>query len=212
MGNLVKNICTRVREVTTIPFFAKLTPNVTNIVVIAKAAKEGGADGCTAINTVSGLMGLNAKGHAWPAIGKEKKTTYGGVSGNAVRPMALRAVSAIANALPGFPILATGGIDSADVTLQFLLAGASVMQVSSAIQNQDFTVVEDYITGLKTLLYMQTLEGVDDWDGQSPPTARTYKGKPAIDLQSALGKTLPNFGPFAKERASVYADLKKTED
>ena len=46
---------------------------------------------------------------AWPAVGKEQKTTYGGVSGNAIRPIALRAVSAIANSLPGFPILATGG-------------------------------------------------------------------------------------------------------
>ena len=117
--------------------------------------QEGGADGCTAINTVSGLMGLNSKGKAWPAIGAEQKTTYGGVSGNAVRPMALKAVSAIANALPGFPILATGGVDSADVALQFMMAGASVMQVSSAIQNQDFTVVEDYISGLKCLLYLQ---------------------------------------------------------
>ena len=49
----------------------------------------------TAINTVSGLMGVNSKGHAWPAVGVEKRTTYGGISGNAVRPMALRAVSAI---------------------------------------------------------------------------------------------------------------------
>merc|ERR1719361_1899578 len=84
---MVKNICTWVREAIKIPFFAKLTPNVTNIVVIARAAKEGGADGVTAINTVSGLMGLNAKGHAWPAVGQQKRTTYGGVSGNAVRPM-----------------------------------------------------------------------------------------------------------------------------
>lgn len=47
---------------------------------------------------------------AWPAVGKEQRTTYGGVSGNAIRPIALRAVSAIANSLPGFPILATGGL------------------------------------------------------------------------------------------------------
>lgn len=72
--------------------------------------------------------------------------------------MALRAVSAIGKALPGFPILATGGIDSADVTMQFLNAGASVMQVSSSIQNQDFTVIEDYITGLKALLYVQVIK------------------------------------------------------
>ena len=56
--------------------------------------------------------------------------------------------------MPGYPILATGGIDSADVALQFLQAGAPLLQVSSAIQNQDFTVIEDYTTGLRALLYM----------------------------------------------------------
>jgi dihydroorotate dehydrogenase len=65
---------------------------------------SGNADGVTATNTVSGLMGLKDNGAAWPSIGKEKKTTYGGVSGNAIRPIALRAVSAIGNAIPGFPI------------------------------------------------------------------------------------------------------------
>ena len=89
----------------------------------------GNADGVTATNTVSGLMGLKGQGQAWPNIGKEKRTTYGGVSGNAIRPIALRAVSAIANAIPGFPILATGGIDSAEAGLQFLHAGASALQV-----------------------------------------------------------------------------------
>lgn len=90
----------------------------------------GKADGVTVTNTVSGLMGLKADGSPWPGIGREKKTTYGGVSGNAIRPIALRAVSAVARALPGFPILATGGIDSADVGLQFLQAGATVLQVN----------------------------------------------------------------------------------
>merc|ERR1719328_562703 len=86
-------------------------PHGTSVLQIARAAQEGGADGVTAINTVSGLMGLNAKGNAWPSVGNEKKTTYGGVSGNAVKPMALKAISSIAKNLPGFPILATGGID-----------------------------------------------------------------------------------------------------
>ena len=83
----------------------------------------------TATNTVSGLMGLRSDATAWPAIGQQKRTTYGGVSGNAIRPSALRAVSAIGNALPGFPILATGGIDSAESGMQYLHAGASVLQV-----------------------------------------------------------------------------------
>lgn len=90
---------------------------------------SGCADGVTATNTVSGLMGLRPNSAAWPAVGKEQKTTYGGVSGNAIRPIALRAVSAIGRALPGFPILATGGVDSAEAALQFLHCGASAVQV-----------------------------------------------------------------------------------
>ena len=66
-------------------------------------------------------------------IGKEMRTTYGGVSGNAIRPIALRAVSAIAHALPGFPILATGGIDSAEVALQFLYCGARCVCALSSL-------------------------------------------------------------------------------
>ena len=83
----------------------------------------------TAINTVSGLMGLKANGVAWPAVGNENRTTYGGLSGNAVRPIALRDVSSIAKALPGFPILAAGGVESAETALQFLHCGAHVVQV-----------------------------------------------------------------------------------
>lgn len=90
----------------------------------------------SAINTVSGLMSLSADGTPWPAVGPRApgaplRTTYGGVSGNATRPMGLRAVSAIARELPGFPIMGIGGVDSADVALQFLQAGATTLQVGA---------------------------------------------------------------------------------
>ena len=94
----------------------------------------GGADGVTATNTVSGLMGIQTSSNAWPSVGEEHRTTYGGVSGNAIRPIALRAVSAIGRALPGYPILATGGIDSADVGLQFLQCGAHLLEVRKTFQ------------------------------------------------------------------------------
>ncbi|CAG0923845.1 unnamed protein product, partial [Notodromas monacha] len=171
----------------------------------------GGADGVTATNTVSGLMGLNASGSPWPAVGKEKRTTYGGVSGNAIRPIALRAVSAIARAMPGYPILATGGIDSADSGLQFLQAGASVLQVCSAVQNQDFTVVEDYIIGLKALLYLESIQGLlPRWIGQSPPTRPHQLGKPVLKLTTST--VLPNFGPFKHEREDAVVKIKLTDD
>ncbi|KAI1707933.1 dihydroorotate dehydrogenase domain-containing protein [Ditylenchus destructor] len=173
-----------------------MTPNITDIRKIAKAAKAGGANGVTATNTVSGLMGLDASGTAWPAVGKEKRTTYGGVSGSAIRPIALRAVSAIANEIPGFPILATGGIESAETGLQFLSCGASVLQVCSAVQNQDFTLIEDYCTGLKALLYLNGINCLAEWNGQSPPVSKHQKGKPLLLKNSHL----PMFGKFRDER------------
>lgn len=76
-------------------------------------------------------MSVKANAEPWPAVGDKKLTTYGGVSGNATRPVGLRAVSSIAKNLPGFPILGSGGIDSADVALQYLQCGASAVQVCS---------------------------------------------------------------------------------
>jgi len=197
---LVRNICTWVRAAIKIPFFAKLTPNVTEIREIAKAAHQGGATGVTAINTISGLMGLNSKGEPWPGVGVEKRTTYGGMSGNAARPVALRDVSAIARSLPGYPIMATGGIDSADVTVQFLHCGAGVVQICSAIQNQDFTVVNDYIIGLKTYLYMQGRSDLQNWDFQSPPKGTV----PSVG--EIVGRGLPKFGNYEKQRNKLKSE------
>lgn len=131
-------------------------------------------------------MNLHADGTPWPAVGLNRRTTYGGVSGNATRPMALRAISSIRRALPSFPILGIGGVDSADVAFQFLQAGAGVLQVCSAIQNQDFTLIEDYCLGLRALLYLDgQLEG---WDGQSPPIENHQLGKKVQAVFNENGK------------------------
>lgn len=205
---LIRNIASWVRAAVKIPFFVKLTPNITNILEIAIAAKEGGADGVTAINTVSGLMSIKSDTTPWPAIGAEKRTTYGGVSGNATRPMALRAISAISNKLPGYPILGTGGIDSADTSLQFMQCGASLMQICSAVQNQDFSVIQDYCTGLKTLLYMKNRADLKEWNGQSPPVVKNQKGKPVLSLKDADNNSLPHFGPYGKQREEQMHKLR----
>lgn len=208
---LVVEICRWVREAVKIPFFAKMTPNVTDIVDIARASQKGGATGVTAINTVSGLMGVKANGIPWPAVGNENRTTYGGVSGNAIRPIALRDVSAIARALPGFPILAAGGIDSAEAGLQFLHCGATLLQVCSAIHNQEYTLIDDYVTGLKALLYLQSVGELSDWDGQCPPTAKHQKGKVITPkIKEIIGKSLPEFGPYLKEKDEMISDYKKS--
>jgi dihydropyrimidine dehydrogenase (NADP+) len=212
--DMVRDICGWVKEVSydndgkVVPVFAKLTPNVTEVVHIATAAKEGGADGVTAINTVSGLFNVTADAVAWPAVGNEKKTTYGGLSGNIVRPMALRAVSAVSKALPGYPILATGGCDSADTALQFLYAGASAVQISSAVQNQDYTVINDYTTGLKALFYKLSRSDLDDWTGLRAPTPKNQAGKELlVPVKLSDDTVLPPFGDFERSRQRLQAEI-----
>lgn len=176
----MREISNWVKTSVSIPIFIKLTPNITEIVRLADAAEAGGADGVAAINTVSGLMGLSAKGAPWPKIGAQKRTTYGGVSGNAIRPMGLRAITSIAKNNPKLALMGIGGIDSAEVAYQYLQAGATVVQICSAVQNQDFTLIEDYCTGLKALLYLD--QRLPKWDGQSPPTFKHQKGKPTTSI------------------------------
>jgi dihydroorotate dehydrogenase (NAD+) catalytic subunit len=118
-------VCRLAKKSTSRPVFAKLTPNITNIVPIAKAAMEGGADGISAINTVKG-MAIDWRKRA-PVIGG----ITGGLSGPAIKPVALRFVWEICSALPGVPVIGIGGITSADDVLEFLVAGASAVQVGT---------------------------------------------------------------------------------
>jgi dihydropyrimidine dehydrogenase (NADP+) len=117
--------------------------------------------------------------------------------------MGLRAVSAIAAALPDFPILGVGGIDSAYSAFEFLQVGARAVQICSAVQNQDFTLIADYISGLKALLY---LDGrLPGWNGQSPPTPKHQLGKPVKPVYDASGKKLPHFGQYKQQREQILA-------
>jgi dihydroorotate dehydrogenase (NAD+) catalytic subunit len=108
------------------PVFAKLTPNVSNIVAIAEAAVEGGAHGLTAINTVMGAA-IDIRTRK-PKLAR----VSGGYSGPGIKPIAIHAVWSIHKALPDVPIIAVGGISTTDDVLEFIMAGASLVQVGTA--------------------------------------------------------------------------------
>lgn len=108
-----------------LPLFAKLSPNVTNIADIARAAVAGGANGITAINTLIGMA------VDWRQRGAVLGRTIGGLSGPAIKPVALRMVHEVASAVD-VPILGVGGIASAEDVMEFLVAGASAVQVGTA--------------------------------------------------------------------------------
>lgn len=114
-----------VRDATDLPLLAKLTPNVTDIVAVAQAAYEGGADALTLINTLLG-MAVDWR-HQSPVLGN----VLGGLSGPAIKPVALRCVHQVARAVP-VPIVGVGGISSLDDVMEFLVAGASAVQIGTA--------------------------------------------------------------------------------
>ena len=110
-----------------VPVYAKLSPDVTDIVSVARACVDAGADGISAINTLLGLV-IDTD-TLRPVLAAET----GGLSGPAIRPVALRCVWQIHRALPSTPILGMGGITSGADALQFLLAGASAFSVGTAV-------------------------------------------------------------------------------
>lgn len=105
--------------------------------------------------------------------------------------------------------MATGGVDSADAALQFLNAGASIVQVSSAIQNQDFTVISDYTSGLQALLYAESAPAMRNWNGLSPPTESHQKGKPVqrVSSEPVRAGSRPVASFFATGAFAIFCPL-----
>lgn len=122
----VSRLIGRVRSACPLPVIAKLTPNVTDVVAIARAAAEGGADAVSLVNTFRG-MAVN-----WRTRRPILANDIGGLSGPAIKPLALRMVWEVARALPELPIIGIGGIADADDAMEFLVAGATAIQVGTA--------------------------------------------------------------------------------
>lgn len=122
----VERLVRRVRAACALPVIAKLTPNVTDVVSIARAAADGGADAVSLVNTFRG-MAVN-----WRARRPILANDVGGLSGPAIKPLALRMVWEVSRGVPGLPVIGIGGIATADDAMEFLVAGASAVQVGTA--------------------------------------------------------------------------------
>lgn len=120
-----ESVLRRVRDVTSKPLFAKLSPNVTRIGDMARAVEAGGADGVTAVNTLLG-MAVDWRRRAWRLATKQ-----GGYSGVGIKPVALRCAWECANAVD-VPVIGCGGIANAEDVLEFLAVGCAAVQVGTA--------------------------------------------------------------------------------
>lgn len=140
-----------VRKASSLPLLVKLTPNVTDILEVAKAVAEAGADALTLINTVKGMaIDLTTRK---PVLGN----TSGGLSGPAIKPVALYAVYRVSQAV-NIPVVGCGGISSAEDALEFLMAGATAVQIGTATFNNPETALE-VIAGLESFMRK---EGIKD--------------------------------------------------
>ena len=153
----VEELTAQIKKLAKQPVIMKLTPNVTDITEIAKAAEAGGADAVSLINTLTGMkIDINRKTFA-----VANKT--GGVSGPAVHPIAVRMVYQVAQAVQ-IPIIGMGGIASAEDAIEMILAGASAVSVGTA-NFYNPTITMDVVDGIEQYMKKNGFESVADMVG-----------------------------------------------
>ena len=160
---LVERFTAAARRGTKLPILAKLTPNVANMSPAAEAAKRGGADGLAAINTIKSIIGVNPHTYiSAPAV--HGMSAVGGYSGNAVKPIALRFVAELGQnpALAGMHISGMGGVESWSDALEFILLGAGSIQVTTAVMQYGYRIIDDLKAGLNLYLAEKGFGSVKD--------------------------------------------------
>jgi dihydropyrimidine dehydrogenase (NAD+) subunit PreA len=152
-----------VKKATCIPVIVKLTPNVTDIAATAKAAVNGGADGISAINTVSSLVGIDIETlNPLPDI--NGYSTFGGLSGACVKPIGLRCVAEIAKSVD-VPVYAAGGISNWKDSVEYIAVGASVLQVCTEVMLNGISIIDDLKKGLADYLNHKELFSLEEIRG-----------------------------------------------
>jgi dihydropyrimidine dehydrogenase (NAD+) subunit PreA len=185
---LVKRYCEAVVSATDIPFIAKMTPNITSIEIPARAAVEGGAKGISAINTIKSITNIDLDNMtAMPVV--NGKSSVSGYSGAAVKPVALRFVASLLQdaRLAGVPISGIGGIETWRDSLEFLLLGCRNLQVTTAVMQYGYRIVEDMANGLMHWMDERGYARLDDFIGLALPNI-----VPAEELDRDF-KVLPRF-------------------
>jgi dihydropyrimidine dehydrogenase (NAD+) subunit PreA len=155
---------------TRMPVFVKLTPNITDIRFPARAAKQGGADAVTLINTITSVMGVDLDAMApWPPI--DGQASHGGYCGPSVKPIALNMVGQIARDAEtrGLPISGIGGITTWRDAAEFIAMGCGTVQVCTAAMVYGFKIIDELTSGLSAWMDEKGYARVDDFVGLAVP-------------------------------------------
>lgn len=187
----VEQFTAAARRGCSIPILAKLTPNVMSMVPAARAASRGGANGISAINTIKSITGVNLNTLV-PAPSVHGHSAVGGYSGNAVKPIALRFISELAKdpELAGMHLSGMGGIETWRDGAEFLLLGAGSLQITTAVMQYGYRIIEDLKAGLNYYLAETGCAGVRDLIGNS--TDSVSETTDDLERDTVL---FPNFHP-----------------
>jgi dihydropyrimidine dehydrogenase (NAD+) subunit PreA len=170
--DLVSGVTRAVRKVVTIPLIVKLTPNVTDILPVAEAAVDAGADILAAINTVQCLMGIDLE-TLEPLPSVAGASTYGGYSGPAIKPIGLRVCSQIAQEFK-VPLMGIGGISRWQDAAEYIAAGSSAVQICTAVMWEGAGIIREMNAGLSDYLAKKKLAGVGALKGRALPRIGTH--------------------------------------
>lgn len=176
---ILEEVCGWARAASSVPLWAKLTPNITHIEEAARAALRAGCDGVSAINTILSIMSVNLD-TLRPEPTVEGYTVAGGYSGRAVRPIALRMIMETATMMygrggpapraaefPGRGLSALGGIESGEDAAQFLLLGASTTQVCTGVMIHGYKLIHRLKAGLSAFMARHGFRTIEDFRGHS---------------------------------------------
>jgi len=183
-----------VKEVAKTPVIVKLTPNITDIVYPARAAKKGGADAVSLINTINSITGVDLDTFTpRPDVGG--RSAHGGFCGPAVKPIALNMLAAVVQDKEvRLPVSGIGGISNWRDAAEFILLGASTVQVCTAVMHYGYRIVEDMIDGLSNYLDEKGFRSVRELVGRSLPSVSrweeldlNYKVIARVDQDKCIG-------------------------
>ncbi len=183
-AGLVRELTHAVRGVVGIPLIVKLTPNVTDIVPVARAAVDGGADILSAINTIQCLMGIDLN-TLEPLPSVAGCSTYGGYSGPAVKPIGLRMISEIAREL-SVPLMGIGGVSRWQDAAEYIAVGASAVQVCTEVMWSGAGIIRDMTRGLSGYLAEKHFADVGALRGHALPGIGTHAALSRTDVSLAI--------------------------
>jgi len=163
---LCKTYCQAVKRGSKLPMMAKMTPNITDMVEVAKACLEGGADGIAAINTIKSICNIDLdKKIGMPIV--NGKSSISGYSGKAVKPVALRFIQQMRTAIPDLEISGIGGCETWEDAAEFILVGSKTIQITTAIMQYGYRIVEDLCNGLMHYMEEQHVDHLEDLVGKA---------------------------------------------